>query len=179
MGFPEKARMLNQFLENVENWFICLQGKVFQPPAFEKKLSHFFFKHENVIVGGQVEMYGFGEIYKTINIASDKYRLTEIPEEVIFSILDEVFSDGENHVIPKMFILDPDSKIPKLQMKARWMPPPDYVKELREKRNFVTLQEFEALEPLLKQVYAHEGVKPPNYIDQQPFSQVPVSYNEN
>lgn len=175
MSLQKRVEALNSFTENVENWFICLGGKVYHPPSFQKSPKNFFFKHENVIVAAQVEMYGFEKVQKVATVGSDKYRLTEIPENIMEAILDGMFSDGVNHTIPKIFLLDKHSKIPKIRLVARWEPPGTYVKDLLEKRNFVTAEEFEKIRPYFDDVYDHFGVKIPNFIRKDPVVSVPGS----
>jgi len=168
-----KAIIRNEFMEQVENWFLCLQNKTYQPPSFEKTPERFYMKHENVIVAGHVEFYGFGKVQKVVTVGSDKYRLDEIPEVIYHTILSAYFSDGETHLNPKLFIMDPEAQRPKFRLVAYWEPPGDYVKQLKEKRNFVTHAEFMAIAPHLLKIYAEHGVKAPNYITDAPFIQVP------
>ena len=158
---------------DVANWFFCMGGDTFYPPSFEESPKGFFMKHENVVIAGHVEFYNINRVQKVVTVGSDKYRLTEIPEDVYQTILDEMMSDGQDHLIPELFILDPESKIPKFRLSARWFPPPGYIKDLREKRGVLTQQEFEMIKPYLKGVYDRNGVKAPNYVDQKPFIQVP------
>lgn len=169
----QKIIKLNTFTEQTENWFICLKLQTFQPPEFEKRPERFFIKYDNVIVASNVEFYGFGKIQKVVTIGSDKYKLTEVPEVILHTILNGIFSDGETHLNPEFFILDQNSETPKVRLVAQWWPETDYFKVLKEKRGFMTEQEFEMIKPLLTGVYEEHGVKPPNYITENPFSQVP------
>ncbi|GAG48003.1 unnamed protein product, partial [marine sediment metagenome] len=161
----------------VENWFLCIGENTFEPPSFESTPSMFYVKHENVIVAGHVEFYGFGKVQKCMTVGGDKYRLTEIPKKIYEAIFDVMMSDGENHLAPYageagLQIIEPDSKIPKFRITAYWEPPGDYVKQLMEKRHFMLEQEFELIRPYLKKVYDDYGVKMPNYIDGKPLIQV-------
>ena len=168
-----KAIIRNHFMEAVENWFLCYTYDTFQPESFKKSPERFFLKHENVIVAGHVEFYGFGKIQKVITVGSDKYKLDEIPEVVYHTILSAYFSDGEQHLNPQLIILEANTERPKFRLVARWEPPGDYIKELREKRNFMTEAEFAAVKPHLTKIYDDFGVEAPNYITDKPIIQVP------
>jgi len=172
LSLVQKARRLNIFAEQVENWFICLGGKTFYPPSFEKSPKNFFFTHENLIVAAQVEMYGFHKIQKCLTLGSKTYRIDEFPEEFLMILAEEFFNDGQDQIVPMESILDPSAKIPKLRLVARWMPAGNYIKELREKRHFVTEQEWQTIKPLFENVYDLHGVQAPNYVTDKPMVQV-------
>jgi len=171
----QKILKLNAFTEQTENWFICLELQTFQPPEFEKHPDRFFIKYDNVVVACHVEFYGFGKIQKVVTIGSDKFQLTEVPEVILHTILNGIFSDGETHLNPEHYVLDAESEKPKLRLVAQWWPETDYFKVLKEKRGFMTEQEFEMIKPLLQGVFDQHGVKLPNYITDNPFIQVPGS----
>jgi len=164
---------LNEWIENPVNWFFVFQGKTFPPPSFEKQPGAFTIQTENVKVTGLVEMRSFGHIYKIVNISSDEYQLTEMPPSVIEAILDEIYSDGKQHLNPGMHILNATSEIPELLFNARWFPDNDYVQVLREKRGFMTEKEFEMIKPYLKQIYDAHGVGAPRFISDGTLIQVP------
>lgn len=172
MSLSLKCRTLDAFIRDVENWFFVYHGESFPPPSFEKTPRAFFLKHENITIAGHVEFHGLGKIQKVVTVGSDKYRLTEIPEDVYTTILDELMSDGKDHLLPKLFLMDPDSKIPKFRLVALWFPPGNYVKELREKRGVITQEEFKIIEPILKGMYDQHGLKVPSYVDGKTFVQV-------
>lgn len=172
MSFRLKCRALDGWTSKVENWFFCYGGQSFPPPSFERSMGSFFTKKENIVVASHVEFFNIGKVQKVVTVGSDKYRLTEIPKEMYETILDEFMSDGQDHLVPELFIVDADKKIPKFRLVARWFPPGDYVKELREKRGVLTEREFEMIKPIMTKIYDRHGVQVPNYIDRKPFVQV-------
>jgi len=76
--------------------------------------------------------------------------------------------DGQDACIP----LEPVEQDGQLITIAKWWPPDDYVKQLIEKRNFMTTKEFEIWAKLIDNQHKIVGGKTPNYIDPKPFIQV-------
>ena len=174
----QKVAELNAWIERPQNWFIVAGGRQFPPPSFEKQPRSFYVLHENVAVAAMVEMHGIGKIQKIITIGSDKYRLTEIPEEILHSVYDAILSDGQDHLAPYageagMSVIDPESKIPKFRLVCQWQPEGDWLKVLMERRNFLLEKEWETIQPLLTEIYDGEGVKPPHYISGKLIIDVP------
>jgi len=164
----EKADDLSNHIEQVENWTIILDGVEYSPPQLGNG-KVFWDMHDNLIFGGRVEMYGFGRIYKRCILTSNKYQLDEIPvglwHEVWTSFYDTV---GEDASSP----LDPVVEGNQVITVARWWPPDDYVKQLVEKRNFMTTKEFQVWADVIDDKHKEVGGKTPNYIKRQPFVSV-------
>ncbi len=178
-----KAKHLNSVIEDVANWFICLQGKEYGPGGKAGPII-FWDKDENLKFGAKVEMKGFGKIYKTMILTSDLYRLQEIPKdrwEVVFlEIFNETGDASPPRVIDDDFIqnadqwyenrgLDPRNT---LAYRGKWWPPPSYVQELVLKRNFMNVPEFIAYADTIDTMHRNLGGKAPNYVVHQPFVQV-------
>lgn len=172
-----KARRLNRIASAVENWYIMLDGREFNPPQYPD-VKIWWDKHDNLVFGERVEMHGFGEIYKICVLTGHRYRLEEIPEKMWRTVWDEIYhSEGEEDACNPL-ISDDDNEYRKrgfdpentIITVAKWWPPDDYVKQLVEKRNFMTAPEFEVYAKVIDRM--HDG-KAPNYIDPNPFVSVP------
>ena len=178
MNLQNKLTRLNAFIENPENWFFHLHGKDYYPPSFENSPSMFMRSKDNVRVAAYVLLKGLGSIYKVARVSSDKYWPGDFPEDVWATIADCFFTNGEDHlpIYDDFFLAKPHSKDPKdirVSLEAKWQPEGNWVKVLMEKRNFVTKQEFEAIEQALKGQYDKYGVKAPNYVTGERIVQVP------
>ena len=176
-ALQQKIQELNAWIERPQNWFIVAGGKQYPPPAFEKHRRAFYILHENIAVAAMVEMHGLGKIQKVITIGSDKYRLTEIPEEILHAVYDAILSDGEDHLSPYageagISVVDPESKIPKFRIRCQWQPEGDWLKVLMERRNFLFEAEWEQIKPLMTEIYDGAGVTAPHYISGKPLVQV-------
>ena len=174
----QKAADLNRMIEPVENWFICLQGKEYGPGGAAGP-AIFWDKHENLLFGAKVEMEGFGKIYKTMILTSDRYQLSEIPKDRWEAVFLEIFNETgdaqppwviENDRWYKNRGLNPKNT---LAYRGKWWPPEDYVQQLVTKRNFMSVPEFMAYAQTIDGMHKDLGGKAPNYIVHEPFSQVP------
>lgn len=170
-----KMEALDIWIEKVENWVFNFDNKLFLPPSMEIDDRYFGFKHENIVIFAYVQLLNIGNISKIIRVGSDKYRLTEVPEDLHGLILDAFFSMGTDILNPGVYLEDSNGKLPKIRYEALWEPPGDYIKELIEKRNFMLDKNFEALKPLLTKIYDGAGVEAPQYISGKPVINVPES----
>ncbi len=173
----EKAKNLNATIEDVANWFICLQGKEYRPGGLSGPLI-FWDKDENLLFGAKVEMEGFGKIYKTMILTSDLYRLNEIPKDRWEVVFLEIFNETGDASPPWVVDrdrwyenrgLDPRNT---LAYRGKWWPPPSYVQDLVIKRNFMNVPEFIAYADTIDRMHRNLGGKAPNYVVHQPFVQV-------
>jgi hypothetical protein len=179
VGLRGKARRLNRIIEDVDNWFIILEGKEFNPPK-NPDVKIWWDKHDNLVFGVRVEMHGFGEIYKICVLTSDKYLLSEIPRKMWRIVWDEIYNpDGQDAMNPLISTddkeyekrgLDPDNS---LIFVCKWWPPDDYVNQLVLKRNFMTAPEFALWAKLIDDEHKKIGGRAPNYIIKEPFISVP------
>lgn len=169
-----KAYVLNEWIEDVNNWVIHLDGKDYTryDPKEVARMKMDRFMYENLVAIGRVVFKGFGKIYKELMITSDKYKLSEIPGELIAKVLTAFFSPpDQDGMTPRTAVAFGNHII----WEAKWWPPGDYVKQLVEKRNFMTLPEFQVWAHIIDDKF-HEvggGNNVPNYITHKPFSQVP------
>ena len=163
-----KADTVNQWIEKVENWVIILEGKEYLP-KHPDAAALYGFVYDNLVVGARVEMYGFGKIYKRVILASNEYDMMEIPVEMWHKTWDAFYNPvGQDAASP----LDPVVKDNQVITVARWWPPEDYVKQLIEKRNFMTTKEFAVWAKVIDDSHKLVGGKTPSYIDPKPFISV-------
>ena len=169
-----KMEGLDLWIEKVENWVFNFNNKLFLPPSMEKDDRYFGMRHENVLIFAYVQLLNIGTVHKVVRVGSDKYRLTEVPEDIHGLILDAFFMTGPTDCLnPDIHIEDFNGKLPKIKYEALWEPPGDYIKKLIEKRNFILEKDFDILKPFLTKIYDGAGVKPPEYISGKPIVGVP------
>lgn len=166
------AFKLNKHIEKVENWIIVLEGKEFLP-LHDNKASYYGAKYENLIFAARVEMFGFGRIYKRVILTSDKYDLIEIPQERWQQVWTQIYKPPKQDAMTPFEPVVVDNQIITV---ARWWPPNDYVKQLMEKRNFMTAPEFEAWANTIDGMHDKVGAKTPSYIKKRPYIQVPMGH---
>lgn len=169
-----KAFVLNTWIEDVKNWVIHLENQDYTlyDPKEVARLQLDRFMHENLVAIGRVMFRGFGKIYKELMMTSDKYQLRELPREHFAEIMTAFFSPpGQDGMNPMLVTTIHNCII----YEAKWWPPDDYVKQLVEKRNFMTLPEFQLWSILIDNKFKEVGGgrNVPNYIKHKPFSQFP------
>lgn len=170
-NLSKQLKALNEMIEDVKRWIFVLNNKEYPSPKYPD-LRYYEIECENVQVRARVELWGIGRIYKRIIITGKGELLENMGEGPLTKVFERLLgpSDREDANLPSEPVFG-DNQIMYI---ARYWPPGDYVKQLMEHRNFVTMPEFAAISDVLDKAYKAVGAgdKVPNYINPKPFMQV-------
>jgi len=164
MRFSKQLQTLNNVIQDVKNWYFMIDGKTYRPPRYPD-INFFMTDNDNLQVQARVELWTIGRIYKRLIIMGKKEKIEDMPEQRLITIFDALLSPKGQDATPPS--CKPVVGMNSLMYIARYWPAGDYVKQLIEHRNFMSMPEFQKMSATLDKAFKTVGAKVPSYVKKE------------